>query len=165
MKGPIVDRLVIGAIGGAENGIRDVLPHFVGDGIGYTHFGADGGLIRIVDAIGLVNGFGSRFDGGLDGLPGAGREEHGLVFGAAKDFVRSFVVRGLDGVEEVWSLGEKLFHPFPGYEGIVDLGEFLFDARFEKHDGIVLVLPIVVAWRERPATRSFEAVRSVTFAV
>jgi len=98
-------------------------------------------------------------------LPGAGREERGLVFGNAKDFVRSFVVRGLDGVEEVQSLGEKLFHPFPGYEGIVDLGEFLFDARFEKHGGIVLVLPIVVAWRERPATRSFEAVRSVTFAV
>ena len=68
-----------------------------------------------------------------------------MVFGAAKEFVRSFVVRGLDGVEEVQSLGEKLFHPFPGNQGIVDLGEFSLDACFEEHDGIVLVLPIVVA--------------------
>ena len=68
-----------------------------------------------------------------------------MVFGTAKEFVRSFVVRGLDGVEEVWSLDEKLFHPFPGYQGIVDLGKFSLDACFEKHDGIMLVLPIVVA--------------------
>ena len=47
-----------------------------------------------------------------------------MVFGAVKEFVRSFVVRGLDGVEEVRSLDEKLFHPFPGYQGIVDLGKF-----------------------------------------
>ena len=145
MKGPVVNRLVIGAVGSAENGICDVLPHFFGDGIGYTHFGADGGLIRIVDAIGLVDGFRSRFDGGFDGLPRAGREERSLVFGAAKEFVRSFVVRGLDGVEEVRSLGEKLFHPFPGNQGIVDLGEFSLNACFEEHDGIVLVLSIFVA--------------------
>ena len=74
MKGPVVDRLVISAVSGAENGISDVLPNFFGDGIGYTHFGANGGLICIVDAIGLVDGFGSCFDGWLDGLPGAGRE-------------------------------------------------------------------------------------------
>ena len=155
MKGPIVDRLVVSAIGGAENGIRDVLPHFFSDGIGYTHLGANGGLIRIVDAIGLVNGFGSRFDGGLDRLHGAGREERGLVLGAAKDFVQSFVVRGLDGVEEVRSLDEKLFHPFPGYQGIVDLGEFSLDARFEEHDGIVLVLSIVVALKGEASDEIF----------
>ena len=83
--------------------------------------------------------------GWLDGLSGAGQKLCGSVFGAAKDFIGSFVICGLDGIENVCILDEKLFHPFPGDQGIVDLGKFLLDARFEKHDGIVLVLPIFIA--------------------
>ena len=64
-------------------------------------------------------------------------------------------------------LYEKLLHPFPGDQGIVDLGKFAFDACFEEHDGIVLVLPIVIALEgeTRPVTRSFDAVGDVAFAV
>ena len=42
-------------------------------------------------------------------------------------------------------LYEKLLHPFPGDQGIVGLRKFALNACFEEHDGIVLVLPIVVA--------------------
>ena len=79
-----------------------------------------------------------------------------LAVGERKhEFVGSFVVCGLDGVEEVRSLGEKLFHPFPGNQGIVDLDEFLLDACFEEHDGIVLVLSIVVALKGEASNEIF----------
>ncbi len=48
-----------------------------------------------------------------------------------------------------------MLHPFSGDKGIVDLSKFLLDACFEEHDGIVLVLSIIVALKREASDEIF----------